>query len=268
MPRALVTGCSTGIGRATAVELSKRGFEVIATARKPATLDDLDVAAKLALDVDSDESVAAAVAAAGEVDVLVNNAGFGVIGPVESVPLAEVKRMFETNVFGVIRMIQAVLPQMRERGSGTIVNVTSLAGRVAPPLDGFYSATKFGVEGLSEALHYEVSHFGIRVVLVEPGVIATQFGANEQIYGEDAAPYDELARLWADARGNIPGNPGDGEAPGPELVAATIADAIEAPEYRLRHPSGPDAELVTSIRAQLDDATFEATMRETLAFDW
>jgi NAD(P)-dependent dehydrogenase (short-subunit alcohol dehydrogenase family) len=266
MPRALVTGCSTGIGRATAVELTKRGFEVVATARKPVTLDDLDVAAKLALDVDSDESVAAAVAAAGTIDVLVNNAGFGVIGPVERVPLAHVKRMFETNVFGVIRMVQAVLPQMRERGSGTVVNVTSLAGRVVPPLDGFYGATKFAVEGLSEALHYEMSHFGIRVVLVEPGVIETQFGVNEQVYGEDGPPYDELARKWEAARSRIPG--ASDEPPGPELVARTIADAIEAPEHTLRHPVGPDAELVTSIRSQLDDATFEATMRETLAFDW
>jgi NAD(P)-dependent dehydrogenase (short-subunit alcohol dehydrogenase family) len=265
MPRALITGCSTGIGRATAVELTKRGFEVVATARKPATLDDLDVAEKLALDVDSDESVAAAVSAAGRVDVLVNNAGFGVIGPVESVPLGEVKRMFETNVFGVIRMIQAVLPQMREREGGTIVNVTSLAGRVAPPFDGFYSATKFGIEGLSEALHYEVGHFGIRVVLIEPGVFETNFGANEQMYGREGGPYDELAKQWDLSRTKLPPND---QSKGAETVAAAIADAIEAKEHKLRHPVGADAELVTTVRAQLDDATFEATMRETLALDW
>jgi NAD(P)-dependent dehydrogenase (short-subunit alcohol dehydrogenase family) len=265
MPRALVTGCSTGIGRATAVELTKRGFEVIATARKPATLDDLDVTATLALDVDSDASVAAAVAAAGSIDVLVNNAGFGVIGPVESVPLAEVKRMFETNVFGVIRMIQAVLPQMRERESGTIVNVTSLAGRVAPPFDGFYSATKFGIEGLSEALHYEVGHFGIRVVMIEPGMFETNFGANEQYYGREGGPYDELAQQWDASRTKLPPNDA---ASGAETVAGAIADAIEAKEHTLRHPVGADAELVTTVRAQLDDATFEATMRETLGLTW
>jgi NAD(P)-dependent dehydrogenase (short-subunit alcohol dehydrogenase family) len=265
MSRALVTGCSTGIGRATAVELTKRGFEVVATARRPETIDDLDVAATLTLDVDSDESVAAAVAAAGRVDVLVNNAGFGVVGPVELVPLSEIRRMFETNVFGVIRMVQAVLPQMRERGAGTIVNVTSLAGRVAPPLDGFYSATKFGVEGLTEALHYEVGHFGIRVVLVEPGVIETQFGDNARNYGQEAAPYDELVTQWEAARTRLPGAE---NAPGPDLVAAAIADAIEAKEHRLRHPVGADAELVTTVRAQLDDATFESTMRETLGLTW
>jgi short-subunit dehydrogenase len=265
MPRALITGCSTGIGRATAVELTKRGFEVVATARKPATLDELDVAAKLALDVDSDESVAAAVAAAGPIDVLVNNAGFGVIGPVESVPLAEIKRMFETNVFGVIRMIQAVLPQMRERGSGTIVNVSSLAGRVAPPFDAFYSATKFGVEGLSEALHYEVGHFGIRVVLIEPGMFETSFGANERFYGREGGPYDELAEQWDQSRTKLPPNDASN---GAETVAAAIAEAIEAKEHTLRHPVGADAELVTTVRAQLDDATFEATMRETLDLTW
>jgi NAD(P)-dependent dehydrogenase (short-subunit alcohol dehydrogenase family) len=265
MSRALVTGCSTGIGRATAVELTKRGFEVVATARRPETLADLDVTEALALDVDADDSVAAAVAAAGHIDVLVNNAGFGVTGPVETVPLAEIRRMFETNVFGVIRMIQAVLPQMRERGSGTIVNVTSLAGRVAPPFDGFYSATKFGIEGLSEALHYEVGHFGIRVVLIEPGVFETSFGENATNYGMEGGPYDEMATQWEASRDRLPAN--DSSA-GPETVAAAIADAIEAPEHRLRHPVGADAELVTSVRSQLDDAAFEATMRETLGLTW
>jgi NAD(P)-dependent dehydrogenase (short-subunit alcohol dehydrogenase family) len=265
MSRALVTGCSTGIGRATAIELTKRGFEVVATARRPQTIDDLDVAATLALDVDSDKSVATAVAAAGPIDVLVNNAGFGVIGPVESVPLADIRRMFETNVFGVIRMIQAVLPQMRERGSGTIVNVTSLAGRVAPPFDGFYSATKFGIEGLSEALHYEVGHYGIRVVLIEPGVFETSFGANESRFAMEDGPYLELATQWEESRGKLPAND---ESTGPETVAAAIADAIEAKEHRLRHPVGADAELVTTVRAQLDDATFESTMRETLGLTW
>jgi NAD(P)-dependent dehydrogenase (short-subunit alcohol dehydrogenase family) len=265
MSRALVTGCSTGIGRATAVELTKRGFEVVATARRPETLKDLDVAAALALDVDSDESVKTAVAAAGQIDVLVNNAGFGVVGPVESVPLADVRRMFETNVFGVIRMIQAVVPQMRERGAGTIVNVTSLAGRVAPPFDGFYSATKFGVEGLSEALHYEVGHYGIRVVLIEPGVFETAFGDNATHVGMEGGHYDELATQWEASRGKLPAN--DASA-GPETVAAAIADAIEAKEHKLRHPVGADAELVATVRAQLDDASFEATMRETLGLTW
>jgi len=136
--RVLVTGCSTGIGRATCEELAGRGHSVVATARRPETLAALDVADRLALDVDSDASVAAALEAAGELDALVNNAGFGIGGPVEKVPLGEARRMFETNVFGAARMMQAVLPAWRERGRGTIVNVTSVSGVVAAPLSGFY----------------------------------------------------------------------------------------------------------------------------------
>jgi len=135
--RVLITGCSSGFGRGAAVELTERGHDVIATARRPDAIADLVVAEKLALDVTSDASVGECFAAAGRVDALVNNAGIGVTGPVERLPIDEGRRAFETNFFGPLRCIQAVLPQMRERGSGTIVNVSSLAGRVAPPLDGF-----------------------------------------------------------------------------------------------------------------------------------
>src|SRR5215470_14039128 len=127
MARVLITGCSSGIGRATAVELTKRGHDVIATARRPETLDDLDVAQRLALDVTSDASVAAAVAAAGEVDVLVNNAGIAIGGPIEKVPLDRAQALFDTNVWGALRMIQAIAPSMRARNGGAIVNVTSVA---------------------------------------------------------------------------------------------------------------------------------------------
>ncbi len=190
--RVLITGCSSGFGRSAAVELTTRGHEVIATARRPEVLADLDVATKLALDVDSDASVAACVAAAGRIDALVNNAGFGVIGPVEHLPIDEGKRLFETNFFGALRMIQAVLPQMRERGDGSIVNVTSVAGRVSPPLDGMYAGTKFALEGLTEALKFEVNHFGVKVALVEPGFFETEFSDNARRFGMDSAPYDEL----------------------------------------------------------------------------
>ncbi|HEX4777668.1 MAG TPA: SDR family oxidoreductase, partial [Acidimicrobiia bacterium] len=164
--RILITGCSTGIGRASAVELTKRGHAVVATARRPETIEELDVDTRLTLDVVDDESVRAAVAAAGDLDVLVNNAGYGIVGPVERLPLDEVRRMIETNVFGAWRMIQAVVPGMRARGSGVVVNVSSLAGRVSSPLNGGYSGSKYALEAMSEALHYEVGHFGIRVVLV------------------------------------------------------------------------------------------------------
>lgn len=265
MARVLITGCSTGIGRATAVELAARGHDVVATARRLDALDGLDVAARLELDVDDDASVAAAVAAAGPVDVLVNNAGWEAAGPVERTPIDRVKAMFETNVFGVARMVQAVAPRLRERGSGTIVNVSSMAGRVAAPLNGFYAASKFAVEALSESLHYELGHFGIRVVIIEPGNIDTAFGDNGQRFGEDTAPYDDLRRQW-DAASEVLG--GGGDAPGPDLVATAIADAVEADEPPLRVPVGADAEMVAAVRAASDDAGFEAAMRETLGLTW
>jgi NAD(P)-dependent dehydrogenase (short-subunit alcohol dehydrogenase family) len=265
MARVLITGCSTGFGRATAVELTKRGHEVLATARRPATLDDLDVTEKLRLDVDDDASVAEAVSNAGRVDALVNNAGFGITGPIEHVPLQEFRRMFETNVLGAVRMTQALLPQMRERGSGTIVNVTSLAGLVTPPTGGAYSATKHALEAVSEALHYEVGHFGIRIALVEPGFFETEFQGKEPRFGLDAPPYDELDRQWAVAFEKLQG----GEpAAGAEPVAQVIADAVEGTEQKLRWPVGADAGMVLAARSSMDDETFEATMRQVLELTW
>lgn len=264
--RVLITGCSSGFGRGAAVELTKRGHEVIATARRPEVLEDLDVAQTHALDVDSDASVKACVGAAGRVDVLVNNAGFGIIGPVERLPIDEGKRLFETNFFGALRMIQAVLPQMRERGAGTIINVTSVAGRVAPPLDGMYAGSKFALEGLTEALKLEVGHFGVKVALVEPGSFGTTFSENARRFGLDAAPYDELDQAWSKAMNRLRG--GADVGPGPEAVAMTIAEIVETDAPALRYPVGDDAQMVLGARAQMDDATFEATMRETLELNW
>ena len=263
--RALITGCSTGIGRATAVELTARGYDVVATARRPETIKDLDVAQTLALDVDSDASVAAAVAEAGSIDVLVNNAGFGVEGSIETVPLDEVRRMFETNVFGSARMIQAVLPSMRERGSGTIVNVTSTAAIAAPPLGGYYAATKFAMTAISEALKIEVGHFGIRVFAIEPGVIETSFPSNALDHRAEPGPYEELGTLWTKAAEIL----GGGQAsPGPELVAAAIATALESDGSQLRWPVGQDAELIASARNGTDYDEFVAGMRTVLNLDW
>jgi len=264
MARVLITGCSTGIGRATAVELTARGHEVVATARRPETLADLHVAARLALDVDDDESVREAVAAAGTIDVLVNNAGFEVSGPVEATPLAEVRAMFETNFFGTVRMIQAVVPQMRERGSGVVVNVSSVAGRVAAPLNGFYASSKFAMEAVSEAMHYELGHFGIRTVVIEPGLIETAFRGSIRHYGKDTAPYDELDAQWSGTTETLVPT----GRPGPDLVAGVIATAIEDPGAALRQPVGADAEMVLAARASMDDARFEATMRAVLGLTW
>jgi NAD(P)-dependent dehydrogenase (short-subunit alcohol dehydrogenase family) len=265
MARALITGCSTGFGRATVVELKKRGYEVVATARRPETIEDLDADAHLALDVTDDDSVALAVAAAGPVDVLVNNAGVGARGPVELVPLAEVRRVFETNTFGPLRMMQAVLPQMRARGAGTIVNVSSVSGKVAAPLSGFYAASKFALEAMSEALHVEGGHFGIRTIVIEPGYFTTNLSESHRDFGVDAQPYDELAVVMQKMSQQL----GRAAAPGPEVVATAIADALEAPPGSTwRVPVGEDAAMVLGARAAMDDATFEKTMREVLNLDW
>jgi NAD(P)-dependent dehydrogenase (short-subunit alcohol dehydrogenase family) len=262
---AIITGCSSGIGRATAQELTRRGFEVTATARRPETLVDLDVARTLALDVDSDESVAAVAAELGTVDVLVNNAGYGLDGAVETVPLADVRKMFETNFFGAARMIKAFLPGMREQGSGAIVSLSSVAGIAAGPLAGFYSASKFALEAMCEALKLEVGHFGVRVVLIEPGSIATNFGANLVDYREEPGPYLPLAEQWQIASEKLSGG---ADPPGPELVATAIADALEQANPPLRVPVGQDAELVAATRQGMSYEQFEATMRQALGVDW
>jgi NAD(P)-dependent dehydrogenase (short-subunit alcohol dehydrogenase family) len=265
MSRVLITGCSSGFGRGAATELTKRGHEVVATARRPETLEDLDVAARVALDVDDARSVRAAVDAAGPLDALVNNAGYGIVGPVESVSLDDVRRCMETNFFGAAQLIQAVLPGIRARGGGTIVNVSSVAGRVGGPLSGYYSATKWALEGLSEALHFEVGHFGIRVRIVEPGSFDTGFGARELRQGLDGPPYDELDREWEATR---PALLGDGPPPDPADVAAVIADAIESTDPRLRWPVGADAELALGAKDSMSFEDFEATMRGVLGVTW
>lgn len=265
MARMLITGCSTGFGRATAIEATRRGHDVVATARRPETLADLDVAATAALDVDDPIAVTTAVDAAGPIDALVNNAGFGVHGPVEYLPIDAVRSVFETNLLGAIRTIQAVLPGMRARGAGVIVNLSSVAGVVGTPFGGGYGASKWALEGMSESLHYEVGHFGIRVVLIEPGVFETGFQDNDRAIDEDRPPYDELHRQWDGAATRLSGEHGP---PGPEPVAAAIVDAIEDPNTPLRVPVGVDAELVANARSAMSDAEFEATMRQTLDIAW
>ena len=263
--RILITGCSTGIGRAAAVELTERGHEVIATARRPGAIADLDVAERLALDVDSDESVTDAVAAAGNVEVLVNNAGFEISGPGELMPIAEVRAMFETNVFGPLRMMQAVIPKMRERGRGVIVNLSSVAGRVSQPYGSFYSASKWALEAMTEGFKYELGHFGIRLHLIEPGVIQTAFRSNIRHLNKDSEIYAGLTAQWEGATDRLGG---EAPRPGPELVAGVIADVIDDDGAVLRHPVGDDAKLVVSTRDSMPFEEFDATMRGVLGLAW
>jgi len=161
-------------------------------------------------------------------------------------------------------MMQAVLPQMRARGSGTIVNVSSVSGRVSAPLAGFYAATKFALEAMSEALHVEAGHFGIRTVVIEPGYFRTNISESRHDFGVESPPYDELDATMRRVTSEL----GRAAAPGPEVVATAIADAIETPTETWRVPVGTDAEMVLGARASMDDVTFEKAMREVLTLDW
>jgi len=178
----LITGCSSGIGRATAERLVGEGWTVYATARRPETLTELEQKGcrTLALDVTDEQSMRAAVAQVteeqGAVGVLVNNAGYSQSGAVESVPMEQVRAQFETNVFGLLQMCQLVLPGMRSQAWGKVVNISSMGGRLTFPGGGLYHATKYAVEALSDALRFEVRGFGVDVIVVEPGLIVTQFG--------------------------------------------------------------------------------------------
>ena len=271
----LITGCSSGFGKLTAIAFARRGDTVFATMRDPSrggALRDETAAAGVAaevlpLDVNDRASVDGAVARvmerAGRIDVLVNNAAFGTHGPVESYDDDEVQRIFDTNVFGVVRLVRAVLPHMRAQGSGCIVNVSSLVGRVAAPLGGVYAATKHAVEGLSDALYFEAGRFGVRVVVVEPGSFGTSFHDNRMLPRrfDDSSPYAELGQRFAAASGRLPGSE---DRQGPELVADTIVEAAYAEAPKRRYPVGRDAEAIIDLHKRLSDEEFEALMRRTL----
>jgi NAD(P)-dependent dehydrogenase (short-subunit alcohol dehydrogenase family) len=261
--RVLVTGAGRSIGRATAEVLTARGHEVVATARDAGLLRDLKVAQTLSLDVSRAESVAAAVAAAGELDAVVNNAGLTGLGPLEDYPLDDFARVIDVNTIGPLRLAQAVVPHWRERGSGVLVNISSVQGRIGTPLEGAYAASKHALEALSETLHYELGHFGIRVVIVEPGYIAPGMKHTADHTGPDA--YGELFAQW---NGTDEKLTGPGGRPGPELVGHAVADALEDPATPLRVEVGADAAMVLSLRRTLSDAEFEATMRRALGLTW
>jgi len=261
--RILVTGAARAIGRATVIECTRRGHEVVATARNARLLDDLDVSKRLELDVTDPESIARALAGAGELDGVVSNAALTGRGPLEDFPLERLHSIVDTNAYGPLRIAQSLIPRWRTRGSGVLVHVSSVQGRVATPLEGAYAASKYTLEAISETLHYEVSHFGIRVVIIQPGFIAPGMKAADRHDGPA-----EYAPLWAQWDGTDAKVTGPTGRPGPEIAAVAIADALENPETPLRVPVGLDAETILATRQHLDDATFEATMRQVLDLTW
>jgi NAD(P)-dependent dehydrogenase (short-subunit alcohol dehydrogenase family) len=270
----LITGCSTGIGRATAQRLARAGWPVYATARRIESIADLaaDGCKLLALDVTDEASMRAGVEAvekeAGAVGALVNNAGYGSEGPVEEVPMEEVRRQFETNVFGLARMCQLALPGMRRQRWGRIVNVSSMGGRMTLPGGGFYHATKYAVEAISDALRFEVRGFGVDVVVIEPGAIKTEFGhtAIDKIDASAApdSPYAEFREvLKQQIRGFYEG-PMAALAADADAVAKVIEKAISAKRPRTRYVITAGAHAMIGMRRWLPDRGWDAAMRTML----
>jgi short-subunit dehydrogenase len=266
----LVTGCSSGIGAATADLLVKAGHTVYATARRAETLTGLEAAGArvLPLDVTSEDSMAHAVetivAEHGLVGTLVNNAGYGEYGTVEETDLDKVRAMFETNVFGLSRLIQLVLPAMRESGHGRIINISSMGGRITFPVGGYYHATKYAVEAISDALRNEVRPFGIGVVLVEPGLTRTQFG--ETALTSDAAAVDPdspyAGLLAASAGATAGGYEHPMLATGPETVARVVLKALEARRPRSRYVVTPAARVMIAARTLGGDRVWDGIVRQ------
>jgi NADP-dependent 3-hydroxy acid dehydrogenase YdfG len=241
MARVLITGSSTGIGRATGIELAARGHDVVATARRPETLEDLKVAVRLTLDVTDPASVEAAVAAAGPLDALVSNAGATLRGTVEATPIDEYQRLMDLNFLGALRMTKAVLSQFRRRRAGRIVLVSSILGRLTLPMLSGYSASKFATEALAETLALETAHLGLKISSVQPGAVATDGPASAAVFKDDHEDYAEVWEALARARG--------GSVITAEDVARAIADLIEQPDPPLRLPIGVQAESVLAALA-------------------
>lgn len=275
MSVALITGCSSGFGLLSAIRLAQGEMTVVATMRdleRGTALSEACIHAGVEveverLDVTDSDSIARVTRAVldrhGRIDILINNAGYGLQGAVEATTIAQAQALFETNFFGTLRMIQAVLPIMRNQQTGVIVNISSLAALVTNPFSGLYSASKSALESLSEALHYEVSPYGIRVAIIEPGSFPTSFDNRVTAEAECAEVYSKRLARWGEAYGRLPGKdtPAD-----PSLVAQAVYEAVTDEDFPLRRLVGQDAELIAALRAELDDGSFEATVRATLDF--
>lgn len=263
---ALVTGASSGIGEATVLQFLKDGYKVYAAARRVERMAPLAKAGAhvLALDLTDDSSIVATVEAVkaqdGRLDILVNNAGYGSLGALEDVPLDEARRQCEVNLFGLARLCQLALPMMRAQKFGKIVNVTSIGGRLSSPFGNWYHATKFAVEGLSDCLRMEVRPFGIDVILIEPGAIATEWSgiATENLIARSGdTAYGPYARKYAAA---FASERAAKLASKPEVVARTIARAVAARRPKTRYATGGGAQIFLGLRRILPDRMFDGLM--------
>jgi NAD(P)-dependent dehydrogenase (short-subunit alcohol dehydrogenase family) len=260
---ALVTGASSGIGEATALQLAELGYTVYAAARRVERMSDLaDRGIRTrSVDVTDDPSMVALVemiiADTGRIDVLVNNAGYGSYGALEDIPIEEARRQFEVNVFGLARLVQLVLPQMRAQRDGYLVNVSSMGGRIWEPLGSWYHASKFAVEGLSDSLRVEVAEFGIKVVIIEPGSIRSEWSAiaADQLDATSAnTPYARQAKIIGAVLRRVDRSQ---MASGPEVVAEVIAKAVQSAKPRTRYVVGGGARSILLAERILPDRGFD-----------
>ena len=262
----LITGASSGVGQSTARLLSQRGYKVFGTSRNPVNAEVIPGVEMLPLDVRTDDSVRACVEAvwdrAGRLDVLINNAGHELAAALEELSTEEAKAQFETNFFGVVRMVNAVLPLMRRQKSGHIINAGSLSGLSSIPFLGIYSASKFALEGYTEALRYEVKPFNIHVSLTEAGFLKTPMMNNRQTGANRISEYEPWRRRALNAiRGY------EEKGPGPELVAETLLEIISSDAPRLRYAIGQQAKSISRLRRFLPAAMYEQGVRRTFALD-
>ncbi|MCI0922536.1 SDR family oxidoreductase [Sphingobacterium rhinopitheci] len=259
----LITGTSSGIGKATALEFHRKGWNVIATMRSPekeSELTNLENALVVALDVQNQESIDNAIEEGikkfGKIDAIVNNAGYTVFGPFELTTDDQISRIFDTNLYGPMRVLRSILPLFREQKSGVIINVTSAGGRVTYPITSIYHATKFALEGFTETLAYELIPFGIQTKIVEPGSTATKFVGSAEITTGDNPIYDEFIH-----NGLKNWEKHDTLTSSPETIADKIFTAATDNNYVLRYPVGEDTEFYLAIRQSIDDQSYVDFMR-------
>jgi NADP-dependent 3-hydroxy acid dehydrogenase YdfG len=255
----LITGASSGIGRATANLFHERGWNVIATMRKPGAeteLTQLDGVLVAELDVTDPDSIATAVAAGldrfGRIDALVNNAGYGAFGPLEATSHDKIVRQFDTNVIGLLDTTKAVLPHLRAQGHGTIVNISSIGGRITFPLGSLYHGTKWAVEGISEALHFELEAIGVKVKIVEPGGVKTDFGGRSMDFSND----ESMTGYQPVVQGVMTAFSTERPASEPAVIAQVIYQAVTDGSNKLRYPAGEDAHQMLAQREAVGDAAF------------
>ena len=271
---AVVTGSSSGIGLAASLALAKNGYVTYATMRNLAKQDSIQSVAEkehlpvrtVQLDVTDENSVKNAIQSilseSGRIDLLVNNAGYGMTGAFEDIGMDEIKSLYETNVFGVIRVTQAVLPTMRKQGSGRIINISSGAGRIGYPGGSAYVSSKFALEGLTESMAFEVEQFGIKTVLVEPGFIRTNFAENIVTAKKAQDPNSPYSQMMMQMKSSSHRRRMIENAPDADLVASVIVEAATAKEPNLRYLAGKDVQQMVAAKKSMSDEEFQKMIRQ------